>query len=342
MIYLDPALVAGEVDDEIPGLVEIVRPVARGPLLAGHFARLFACLTASHSDCLAREENLICSLVYILRQHGMGRPTSSGPSAQLLGPPSEPRSIKGPKPYQMKACWGPLAPSLNFTATALLSNGLWNSGLRRPRLHLLTGQRHVFARHDFFHPVSPKMIRRTSLQAGRLHLIDEGSVSVGFKIRTADGTLINHIEGCKTGTKEVVSQSFERDRAGSSCVLARSPGDRQGRVFREFTRRLAWNGSERNSSSGSQQIALAGGWLCSLESYRRSGALSVDAGAAAKLSPLVSGSPTIRSTPTGGHRATGITSSWRESARGVRTSRHPGAAAAGRGRGGRFGRSPPG
>jgi AraC-like DNA-binding protein len=80
MIYLDPALVAGEVDDEIPGLVEIVRPVARGPLLAGHFARLFACLTASHSDCLAREENLICSLVYILRQHGMGRPTSSGPS----------------------------------------------------------------------------------------------------------------------------------------------------------------------------------------------------------------------------------------------------------------------
>src|ERR1017187_1522230 len=184
MIYLDPALVAGEVDDEILGLVEIVRPVARDPLLAGHFARLFACLTASHSDCLAREENLICSLVYILRQHGMGRPTSSGPSAQLLGPPSEPRSIKGPKPYQMKACWGPLAPSLNFTATALLSNGLWNSGLRRPRLHLLPGQRHVFARHDFFHPVSPKMIRRTSPQAGRLHLIDEGSVSVGFKIRT--------------------------------------------------------------------------------------------------------------------------------------------------------------
>jgi hypothetical protein len=48
---------------------------------------------------------------------------------------------------------------------------------------------------------------------------------------------INHIEGCQTGTNEV-----------------------------EFARRLAWNGSERNSSSGSQQIALAGGWLCSLES----------------------------------------------------------------------------
>jgi hypothetical protein len=50
--------------------------------------------------------------------------------------------------------------------------------------------------------------------------------------------------------------------------------------------------------------------------HRRSGALSVDAGAAEKLSPLVSGSPTVRSAPTGGHRATGITSSWRQSARG--------------------------
>ena len=272
------------------------------------------------------------SEVIVASPNALGPP---GTSAQLLGPPSEPRSIKGPKPYQMKACWGPLAPSLNFTATALLSNGLWNSGLRRPRLHLLPGQRHVFARHDFFHPVSPKMIRRTSPQAGRLHLIDEGSVSVGFKIRTADGTLINHIEGCKTGTKEAVSQSFERDRAGSFCVLTRS-GDRQGRVFREFTRRLAWNGSERNSSSGSQQIALAGGWLCSLESYRRSGALSVDAGAAEKLSPLVSGSPTIRSAPTGGHQAP-VSPPVGVNPRGVRTGRNPGHAA---GRGASFDRSP--
>ena len=80
MIYLDPALVAGEVEDEIVGLVEIVRPVARDPVLAGHFARLFACLTAPRSDCLAREENLLRSLIYILRQHGTARPSSSGPS----------------------------------------------------------------------------------------------------------------------------------------------------------------------------------------------------------------------------------------------------------------------
>src|SRR5260370_2456999 len=80
MIDLDPTRVAGEVEDEIVGLVEIVRPVARDPVLAGHFARLFACLTAPRSDCLAREENLLRSLIYILRQHGTARPSSSGPS----------------------------------------------------------------------------------------------------------------------------------------------------------------------------------------------------------------------------------------------------------------------
>ncbi len=47
MIYLDQAFVAREVEEEIVGEVEIVRPVARDPLLAEHFARLFACLTAS-------------------------------------------------------------------------------------------------------------------------------------------------------------------------------------------------------------------------------------------------------------------------------------------------------
>jgi AraC-like DNA-binding protein len=80
MIYLDPALVAREVEGEIVGLVELVRPVARDPLLAGHFARLFASLTASQSDSLAIEENLLRSLIYILRQHGMARPSSSCPS----------------------------------------------------------------------------------------------------------------------------------------------------------------------------------------------------------------------------------------------------------------------
>jgi AraC-like DNA-binding protein len=80
MIYIAPAFLAREVGEEIAGPVEIVRPVARDPLLTRHFARLFACLTASPSDRLAIEENLLRSLVYILRQHGMARPSSSGPS----------------------------------------------------------------------------------------------------------------------------------------------------------------------------------------------------------------------------------------------------------------------
>jgi AraC-like DNA-binding protein len=80
MIYLEPALVVREVEEEIVGQVEIVRPVARDPILAGHFARLFACLTASQPDRLAGEENLLRSLIYLLRHHGMARPSSDGPS----------------------------------------------------------------------------------------------------------------------------------------------------------------------------------------------------------------------------------------------------------------------
>lgn len=80
IIYFDPDLVAREVAEEIVGQAEIVRPVARDPLLARHFARLFACLTASQAEPLAREENLLRSLIYLLRKHGMARPSSNGPS----------------------------------------------------------------------------------------------------------------------------------------------------------------------------------------------------------------------------------------------------------------------
>jgi AraC-like DNA-binding protein len=80
MLYLDPGLLAREVEEEILGQAEIVRPVARDPLLARHFGRLFDCLTASRSDRLDIDENLLRSLIYMLRQHGMARPLSSGPS----------------------------------------------------------------------------------------------------------------------------------------------------------------------------------------------------------------------------------------------------------------------
>jgi AraC-like DNA-binding protein len=80
MLYFDPALLAREVEEEIVGEVEIVRLVARDPLLAGHFARLFGCLVASPPDRLAIDENLLRSLIYMLRQHGTASRSSRGPS----------------------------------------------------------------------------------------------------------------------------------------------------------------------------------------------------------------------------------------------------------------------
>jgi AraC-like DNA-binding protein len=71
MIYLDPHLVAREVEEEIVGPVELVRPVARDEILARRFAQLFACLTASRTECLATEENLLCCLIHIIQKHGM-------------------------------------------------------------------------------------------------------------------------------------------------------------------------------------------------------------------------------------------------------------------------------
>jgi AraC-like DNA-binding protein len=80
MIYLAPELVAAEVEDEIASQVELVHPVARDPLLATYFARLFASLTGSCLDRLANEENLLRTLICLLRQHGTARPSTSGPS----------------------------------------------------------------------------------------------------------------------------------------------------------------------------------------------------------------------------------------------------------------------
>jgi AraC-like DNA-binding protein len=80
MIYLDAAIMARQAREEFVGPVEIVRPVARDPLLARHFAELFACLTAAQPDSLASEEKLLRALICLLRRHGMPRPAPSGPS----------------------------------------------------------------------------------------------------------------------------------------------------------------------------------------------------------------------------------------------------------------------
>ena len=84
MIYFEPALVTREVEEEIVGGIEVVRPVARDPLLAHNFAHLFASLIAPEPDTLALEESLIRSLVCVLRRHGARRPSyNNGPSASI-------------------------------------------------------------------------------------------------------------------------------------------------------------------------------------------------------------------------------------------------------------------
>jgi AraC-like DNA-binding protein len=83
IIYLDPTLMAREVEEEFVGPVEIVRPVARDALLARRFAALFASLTGEQSDPLAREENLLRSLMCLLRRHGMAKPSFTGLSPSV-------------------------------------------------------------------------------------------------------------------------------------------------------------------------------------------------------------------------------------------------------------------
>jgi AraC-like DNA-binding protein len=78
MIYLDPALMASETEDEFAGPVEIVRPVARDPLLARHFTGLFGCLIEICPDRLAIEETLLRCLMCLLRRHGMAKSSSTG------------------------------------------------------------------------------------------------------------------------------------------------------------------------------------------------------------------------------------------------------------------------
>jgi AraC-like DNA-binding protein len=102
MIYLDPILVARETASEFVGSAEIVSPVARDPLLTRLFARLFACLTASPPDPLAREESLLRSLIYVMRQHGTARPPihSASPCVEralerMNSAPNTPVSLAG-------------------------------------------------------------------------------------------------------------------------------------------------------------------------------------------------------------------------------------------------------
>ena len=100
IVYFDPAVMAGLVNEEFSKPVEIARPVARDPLLARRFTRLFVCLTERHRDTLRTEEEMIRTLMRLLRRHGVERLRSGGPSPsvakairRLESAPSEPVTL---------------------------------------------------------------------------------------------------------------------------------------------------------------------------------------------------------------------------------------------------------
>ena len=88
IVYLDPAVVASEAEEEFTGPAEIVRPVARDPLLAWRLTELFDSLIEGRYDPLGREENLLRSMICLLRRHGLAKFVSRGSS------PSVTRAVK--------------------------------------------------------------------------------------------------------------------------------------------------------------------------------------------------------------------------------------------------------
>lgn len=76
IIYFDPAVIRRAVEQETSDEFEIARPVARDPVLAHHFARLFTSLTDTQPDVLGGEESLIRAIVCILQRNGADPPRS--------------------------------------------------------------------------------------------------------------------------------------------------------------------------------------------------------------------------------------------------------------------------
>src|SRR5260370_5227449 len=83
MIYIDRTLFMREVSEEFEGTLELVRPVARDPLLAAHFDRLFACLAVLEPDSVAKEESLLLTLLHLLRRHNVSQLSAAGPCASV-------------------------------------------------------------------------------------------------------------------------------------------------------------------------------------------------------------------------------------------------------------------
>ncbi len=83
MLYLDPALVAQEVAEAVGDAPEIARPALRDPVLRALFERLFARATADVPEPLALEEDLLRTLMHVLRRH-RARPRPVRPTSPAV------------------------------------------------------------------------------------------------------------------------------------------------------------------------------------------------------------------------------------------------------------------
>jgi AraC-like DNA-binding protein len=88
IIYLDPAIVAREANEEFAGPAEIVRPVAHDPVLAWCLTELFDSVIGGNSEPLEREEKMLRSIIWLFRRHGVAKFMSGGSS------PSVARAVK--------------------------------------------------------------------------------------------------------------------------------------------------------------------------------------------------------------------------------------------------------
>lgn len=73
ILYLDPAVINREADEDFIGPAEIVRPVASDPLLSKSLLALFGCLANRYSEALEVEEKFIRSVTGLFRRHGVAR-----------------------------------------------------------------------------------------------------------------------------------------------------------------------------------------------------------------------------------------------------------------------------
>ncbi|TGD93177.1 AraC family transcriptional regulator [Methylobacterium nonmethylotrophicum] len=79
MLYLDPALLAGLLREDLPRAGEIARPALHDPVLAGRFTRLFAGIAAARPDAFAVEQDLVGVLMHLFARYGGGPAPRRGP-----------------------------------------------------------------------------------------------------------------------------------------------------------------------------------------------------------------------------------------------------------------------